>query len=559
MSLNKESTSVEMKEQTKAKKIHFHMTKKAWIVLGVVLTALFVVYIGMSLFFEKHFFFRSTVNGVNASGATAEKVMQEIEAQSKGYTLSIQEAKTKEKFSQKDLGISVKSKQEDFDQYLDQQNGFLWLGSLFSPKKYESKALVSYDEAKLTEKLKGLQDVVNTDITETQDAVAVYDNGKFKIQDEVYGNRVDMDALQKVCAKAIINLQDTVDLKADKCYVQPSVTKDSDTLKTAVDNLNKKVGISYTYTPEGGSESIPKDTLAGFLTTNAKGEITYNDDAIRAFVSTMGEKYNTVGKPFTINSSWGGQVTVPGGTYGNKIDADKEVSKIKSDLDAGKDVSRDFEYKVHAGSSTPSTYVEVNLTAQHMYVYKDGQQVISSDVVTGNTTKGTITHVGSYYIAYKEKDAVLRGDNYATPVAYWMPFHNGEGLHDATWQPSFGGTYYRVRGSHGCVNLPKSVAAQVFNTVSSGTPVFVYEMAGTENNAPNVTDANNFVNDVNTLVASPITLDSEASIAALEKRWKKLTPEAQAMVTNYASLTDARAQLDALKVAAGIPLTTEGQ
>ena len=109
------------------------------------------------------------------------------------------------------------------------------------------------------------------------------------------------------------------------------------------------------------------------------------------------------------------------------------------------------------------------------------------------------------------------------------------------------------------MNLPKSVAAQVFNTVSSGTPVFVYEMAGTENNAPNVTDANNFVNDVNTLVASPITLDSEASIAALEKRWKKLTPEAQAMVTNYASLTDARAQLDALKVAAGIPLTTEGQ
>ena len=55
-----------------------------------------------------------------------------------------------------------------------------------------------------------------------------------------------------------------------------------------------------------------------------------------------------------------------------------------------------------------------------------------------------------------------------------MPFHNGQGLHDATWRGAFGGNIYTYGGSHGCVNLPLDIAAQLYNLVYVGMPVIVH-------------------------------------------------------------------------------------
>ena len=47
-----------------------------------------------------------------------------------------------------------------------------------------------------------------------------------------------------------------------------------------------------------------------------------------------------------------------------------------------------------------------------------------------------------------------------------MPFVYGQGLHDASWQSSFGGNRYKTgAGSHGCVNLPTDQAALIYNTI----------------------------------------------------------------------------------------------
>ena len=54
-----------------------------------------------------------------------------------------------------------------------------------------------------------------------------------------------------------------------------------------------------------------------------------------------------------------------------------------------------------------STYVEINLTAQHLFYYKDGSLVVESDFVSGNEAKGWATPAGVYPLTYKQKDAVL--------------------------------------------------------------------------------------------------------------------------------------------------------
>ena len=107
--------------------------------------------------------------------------------------------------------------------------------------------------------------------------------------------------------------------------------------------------------------------------------------------------------------------------------------------------------------------------------------MFSSDCVTGNVSAGHATPQGTYSLTYKTRDAVLRGSKnadgeyeYESPVSYWMPFNGGIGFHDATWRSSFGGSIYKTAGSHGCVNMPKSNAAKLYELVEKGIPVVCY-------------------------------------------------------------------------------------
>jgi lipoprotein-anchoring transpeptidase ErfK/SrfK len=110
-----------------------------------------------------------------------------------------------------------------------------------------------------------------------------------------------------------------------------------------------------------------------------------------------------------------------------------------------------------------------------MVYIKDGEAVLSSDVVTGDPTKNRSTPTGAYAVMYKTRNATLSGQGYSSPVSYWMPFTTNVGFHDASWQPYFGGSRYKGNGSHGCVNMPTGSAAALYKILEKGTPVFVYK------------------------------------------------------------------------------------
>ena len=121
--------------------------------------------------------------------------------------------------------------------------------------------------------------------------------------------------------------------------------------------------------------------------------------------------------------------------------------------------------------------MEVNLTAQHLWFYKNGNLIVDSDFVSGNVGRGNGTHTGIYGITYKTRDAILgenSGADYRSPVSFWMPFNGNEGLHDANWRSKFGGSIYKTNGSHGCVNLPYSAAEKIYNNIEAGVAVVVF-------------------------------------------------------------------------------------
>ena len=124
------------------------------------------------------------------------------------------------------------------------------------------------------------------------------------------------------------------------------------------------------------------------------------------------------------------------------------------------------------------TYVEVCLSNQHLWFYKDYGLIIDTDIVSGCVAKKAETKTGAFPLAYKESPSTLVGedaaDGYRTEVQYWMPFYEGQGLHDANWRSSFGGGIYLTSGSHGCVNMPPYAAATVYNYIQAGTAIIIY-------------------------------------------------------------------------------------
>jgi lipoprotein-anchoring transpeptidase ErfK/SrfK len=125
------------------------------------------------------------------------------------------------------------------------------------------------------------------------------------------------------------------------------------------------------------------------------------------------------------------------------------------------------------------TYVFVSISKQHLTYFVDGKAKMDCPVVTGNAGNHG-TPRGTFRLVYKSRNQVLRGtedngDEYQSFVSYWMPFIGSSyGLHDASWRSEFGGNIYQGGGSHGCVNMPPSSAAQLYEMIEPGTPVLIY-------------------------------------------------------------------------------------
>lgn len=210
------------------------------------------------------------------------------------------------------------------------------------------------------------------------------------------------------------------------------------------------------------------------------GHWDIDDDKIAEFVSGLQDKFDTWNYYKVLDTTDGRTVRVPPGEYGWRVDRSKEVKLISKMLRFNGTTTHGVEFSAKAAEhGDPArdygdSYIEIDLTNQKLWVYKDGEIAVTSDIVSGMMNTDRQTPAGAYAIYYRQSPAVLKGADYVQPVSYWMPFNKGIGLHDAVWQSSFGGDACYYRGSHGCINLPLDKAGEIFETVRKDYPVLCY-------------------------------------------------------------------------------------
>lgn len=462
--------------------------KTAWIAActaGILLVAAGGVYVGMSQKYKTRFFPNTQINGVDASGKTAAEVQELIAEGVNGYTLTIDERNNQiETIAGTDIKLHA-----EFDGSLEKmvaaQNPFAWLWHM-KQEEYTIGTMVAYDDAALESQIRNLSCLDPEKAVEPVNAkISEYVSGQgYSIEPEQEGTAVEAEKLTQAVTGAIENLQDHLSLEEADVYKKPTVLKDDASLAEQLDKMNKYAKMSVTYQFGDSTETLNGDQIHAWLIANADGSVSVDSSKVSEYVSEMAKAHNTSNKAKTLKTSYGSTIQVSGGTYGWKINQAAETEALAAIIASGESTTREPEYSQkaasHGANDYGDTYVEINLTGQHLFFYKEGKLVVESDFVSGNLAKGWGTPAGSYPLAYKQKNAVLKGENYRTPVNYWMPFNNGIGMHDAKWRSSFGGAIYKTGGSHGCINLPPSVAKTIFDNISAGTPVICYNLPGTE-------------------------------------------------------------------------------
>ena len=237
-------------------------------------------------------------------------------------------------------------------------------------------------------------------------------------------------------------------------------------------------GMQITYRFGDMQEVLGGDEISGWLIDLPDGSVSVNETPAKEYVASLAKKYDTFGQTRKFKTHSGEEINVSGGDYGYWMDRVSTRQELIDQILTGQSAEMVPVYYgtalVYGADDIGDTYVEINLGDQHLWVYKEGSVINESDFVSGCLFKGNETPGGTYGITYKERDATLVGQGYESSVKYWMPFNGNIGMHDASWRNSFGGHLYYMNGSHGCINLPPSIAGTFYSYVRTGMPVVVF-------------------------------------------------------------------------------------
>ena len=446
-------------------------------------------YYGMT-YSRTHFLENTYINGQEVSGMTAPQVEKILYQNADEYELKITFRDGEEEtITGSQIGYKVKP-DGSVDRILQSQDHLRWYKCFFRRTDGEVELKTIYDPNRLREAVSALPELQKDHMVTPVDAYIELQGTKFNIIPEVEGNYVEAELVQKAVDEAVQKEEPSVvvaDIKGS--YRVPSVRATDKDIVEKCDNYNHMLAGSITWNlPNGETMTVDAETTVNWLSQDEDGNYYRDEDLweekIEFWVDELARNVNTVGKDWSFDATGVGNITVSGGDYGysvNKVDEREEVWDLLWDGESEEREPYFYTTQYNKGSGIGGTYIEANLSQQHVYIYIDGDMVLDTPCVSGNTSNGHGTPTGVYQILYKDTDTDLKGQqlangqySYISHVDYWMPFYGGCGFHDASWRSSFGGNIYKYDGSHGCVNLPPSIAPTFYNYVRTGMPVVVF-------------------------------------------------------------------------------------
>ncbi|MBR1802375.1 MAG: L,D-transpeptidase family protein [Clostridia bacterium] len=441
----------------------------------IVLVAVFAFFYGITIFLQTHFPRGTSILGVNCSWLTTQQATRKINEKLKNEAIDFWfDDGTKTEILGNEIDLTL-ANGENLEEILQEARK-----STFE-RTFLSREGFSFNQAKLNESIQTMLER-RPSIQKPQDAsIKQNDVGFLEIVPEVYGDEFDRDRVFEVAERGL-ELGETTILLGGLEKVQPAIK--------SVDLQKKVEQINSILSSKLEIQLLDESTCT--LDVNAMRNWVYQDQdgnyaidieqGVSNFVQVLAETAKEASSTLNFSATGIGNImlTIPA----NKraiVDQEKTIEQIKGHLGSLEACKLTPVYQQTTKLTNLSSYVEIDITRQNVWLYKDGACLVDTPCVTGMKGKHD-TPTGVYTLTSKAKNATLRGRNdngskYASFVKYWMPFNGGIGLHDADgWRrlSEYGGTTYLYHGSHGCVNLPSSAAKTIYENIDFTMPIIVY-------------------------------------------------------------------------------------
>lgn len=320
----------------KSKKGKYKKAKK--IVLGVLMAYVLILvlaYAGGVVYFSKHFFSGSKINGLDSAGKTVKEVERDMESQIASYELVIKEREDKtETISAAKIGM----------QYVDdgkikelkkQQNPFTWFLSFIHAKDYTMSATTTYDEAAVKAAVDQLAVVQDENMVKPVNAhLEVTENG-YEIIPETLGTEVDKEKVKAVVLDAIERGASEVNLEEAGCYTSPEVLSTDEKLAKQQEEGNKFLNVTVTIDFADRQEVVNKDVMKDWLVVGEDGSLDLSHEKAKAYVQELKYEYDTFGSSRQFTTAYGETITVSGGDYGWVIAPNDTTTKILDAIKSG--------------------------------------------------------------------------------------------------------------------------------------------------------------------------------------------------------------------------------
>ncbi|MCM1411630.1 MAG: L,D-transpeptidase/peptidoglycan binding protein [Lachnospiraceae bacterium] len=441
----------------------------------------------LELYYRDNFPVNTWINGVYCTGKSVEEVNQELSARAEAPVVNIVD-EAGNVYPLDLAGISyVADYTEALERFIHQQNPLSWLENIMLQRSHELLPKPIFDEEQLRQLLEELEPVRREAGKEAEIRIFFSDADGW-VLDNGLEHRLDTELLFQQVLESVADGSHEVDMAQSGCIYDLSPTAWQMTQLALWEKVDAFQQCGIVYDMGDQMMSLQGGILGSFLAVDPSTGLPFLDEAgepvadperIRAFIGQLAEEYDTYEKEISFQSTRGDVVQVPGnGTYGTTIDQEAEFKYLRLALEENREEVHIPAYirqgLVRGKNDIGDTYIEVDMTQQKMYYYVDGEMVIETDIVTGYTGGRRGTPQGVNFVYSKQRNRVLRGPGYASPVKYWVPVKGAIGIHDASWRSEFGGEIYKTNGSHGCINTPTEVMAQLYEQVEIGTPVVMF-------------------------------------------------------------------------------------
>lgn len=466
--------------------------KKIGIGFGVLLA---VIYMAGVFAFAGRYPPRTEAGGVSVGFMTPAEASLALSLRTSSERVTFRSKDGREEtLSYGDLGITRPSENR---LVLDSApSSFRWILYLIKPLSYDLDSSLAYNDETLQTGLEKLSAVKLGTTMPRDSEVVKLDDGTYAITAEVEGNAIDISRLAAAVRTCLDGGNAVIDINAEGCYFEPGLARTDSGLLALVNMMSVPQNMKVMLDAGGGLIEQMDQALIKPCFTVENNQAAMDPAGIDAAVMALAEKYDTYGTSRQFVTSSGKTVTVspmsetigPCDFGGWLMDQDAMGKLLSEKLAAGEDCTIEIPWKYKGCdrgelNDFGTTYLEISLPEQHMWLYDNGQLLVDTDVVTGKGSDPSMTTPpGIYKTTDFYTEWTMRGSYGTAFCHYFMRLTlDGVGVHDSK-RSVWGGDVYWNNGSHGCINTPydkvKPIFEFLYNRQYTGemrhTPVIVW-------------------------------------------------------------------------------------